>query len=114
MRVRRTYAPPAVKSRPRERCLIDGCENLEELANGRSAGGLCAAHRKRKQLNPERPDFERPIDHAKGRKLGPRRLLLDAVMAFADAEPDELDAKIYTLFKRIRLYTKAVGRRGSR
>lgn len=108
----RRYSPPQVTSRPRESCLVDGCPNLEELANGRSAGGLCAAHRKRKQRRPDRPDFTTPIDASKSRRLGPRALLLDAVLAWADAEPEQLAARTYRLFRRIRIYSRAV--RGGR
>ena len=31
----------------RAKCSVDGCDGLEELANGRRTGGLCATHRKR-------------------------------------------------------------------
>ena len=106
------YATPKVYSRPRERCLVDGCEGLEELANGRSAGGLCAAHRKRKVRSPERPDFITPIDRAKGGHLGPRQLLLEAALAYSEADADEVGAKEKTLLQRARDYSRARKRRG--
>lgn len=67
----------------RSKCLIDGCDRPEELANGRPAGGLCSAHRKRKQ---QRRDLEAPIHERMGlqadgtRRLSPRRALVEAAM----------------------------------
>ena len=43
------YRAPRVVSR--QKCLIDGCMRPEELANGRSVGGLCRGHRYRKYKN---------------------------------------------------------------
>lgn len=84
----RRYSPPQVTSRPRESCLVDGCPNLEELANGRSAGGLCAAHRKRKHLG--RP-LEAPIHHGLGRRQTPREALISAGLQLGDIDSTDDD-----------------------
>ncbi|MFT3708028.1 MAG: hypothetical protein QM817_10265 [Archangium sp.] len=81
--MKRVYAKPRVVSRPREKCAIADCPRLEELANGRSTGGLCAGHRYRKKrqrqleegaiagkTGPRMPAFEAPIDDALGRRRG--------------------------------------------
>lgn len=77
----KAYAPPAVTSR--SKCLIDGCDRPEELANGRSAGGLCAGHRKRKQQG--RP-LEPPLHAGMGRREAPRRALVHAAMDLGDID----------------------------
>lgn len=75
------YTPPAVTSR--SKCLVDGCDRAEELVHGRSAGGLCAGHRKRKQQGR---DLEPPLHAGMGRRESPRRALVHAAMDLADIE----------------------------
>lgn len=93
--MKRAYIGPQVSSRPREKCLVDGCDRLEELASGRSAGGLCAGHRKRKQLQAKgllTVPFESPLHDRMGlqadgsRRLSPRQALVQAAMDMADAD----------------------------
>jgi len=81
--VKRPYVAPQVESRPREKCLVEGCSRLEELASGRSAGGLCAAHRKRKQQG--RP-LEPPLHDGVGRLLTPRQALVAAGLGLGDID----------------------------
>ena len=98
------YRAPRVVSRAK--CLVDGCDRLEELANGRSAGGLCAGHRKRKKL--QRP-IEGPLNESKAHRRTPRQMVLDAVQRVADAdatEDDEYDRAVEELFRTIRRYRK--------
>ena len=96
----RPYSPPQVSSRSvtrtREKCLVDGCDRLEELASGRSAGGLCAGHRKRKQQQAKgllTVPFESPIR----RRRSPRAALIDAAMSLGDVDTD---ADFDTAFRR--------------
>ena len=63
----------------RSKCLIEGCDRLEELANGRSAGGLCAGHRKRKVRESARP-IEEPLNERIARRVRPRQALRQAVV----------------------------------
>lgn len=77
------YTPPTVVTR--SRCLIDGCDRWEELANGRSAGGLCAGHRKRKSQG--RP-LEPPLHAGMGRRESPRRALVHAAIDLRDIDTD--------------------------
>lgn len=85
--MRLPYSPPTITSR--SKCLIDGCDRPEELANGRSAGGLCSSHRKRKQQG--RP-LEEPIHERMGlqrdgtRRMSPRQALVHAAMDLADID----------------------------
>ena len=87
--MKRAYIGPQVSSRPREKCLVDGCDRLEELASGRSAGGLCAGHRKRKQLQAKgllTVPFDSPLHDGMGRRRSPRRALIDAAMSLGDVD----------------------------
>lgn len=100
----RSYSPPQVSSRSvtrtREKCLVDGCDRLEELASGRSAGGLCAGHRKRKQQQAKgllTVPFESPIHEGMGRRRSPRAALIDAAMSLGDVDTD---ADFDTAFRR--------------
>jgi hypothetical protein len=76
---------------PRQKCLIEWCDRLEELANGRSAGGLCSGHRKRKQQG--RP-LDAPLHERMGRQSGnvrrqsPRRALLEAALQIGDVSTE--------------------------
>lgn len=109
--MKRSYASPRLQSRPREKCLVDGCDRLEELASGRSAGGLCAAHRKRKKRGQP---LEPPIDERNARVgphraplRSPRQALLDAALAYADADAENADGRLFTLLRRARIYGRA-------
>lgn len=79
--VRRAYSTPQVQSRPAEKCLVEGCERLEELASGRSAGGLCAGHRYRKKKNLP---LEPPLHEGLARRQTPRQALTAAVMGLLE------------------------------
>ena len=71
---------------PPARCLWDGCESLEELASGRSAGGLCSLHRYRKRMGLP---MDAPRNNGKAHHLTRRQALKEAALAFADAEGPE-------------------------
>lgn len=91
-----------------QRCLVEGCDRLEELANGRSAGGLCAGHRWRKKRG--RP-LGGPLDERRARRLSPSQLVREAIHAYMRAESDEeYDRAFATLMRRLRRYRHA--RRG--
>lgn len=80
--MKRAYAKPSVVTR--ERCSVADCENYEELARGRSNGGMCSGHRKRAQLGlPLTP--LRVWTRGRRRK---RRLLLELVLRFVEADGD--------------------------
>lgn len=81
--MKRPYVAPQVQSRPRELCLVEGCTRFEELASGRSAGGLCAAHRKRKTQGRA---LETPIHDGIGRRKAPRVALIEAAIALGDID----------------------------
>lgn len=70
----------------RERCLIDGCTRLEELASGRSAGGLCATHRHRK--NHGLP-MEAPINESRARTLTKMQVAFQAAIRLADVPAED-------------------------
>lgn len=99
--MKRPYATPSVVSRPRERCLVDGCPNFEELTWSGSSGGLCSGHRKRKQRG-QRIDV--PLDQSRAGRVSARELVLQAALAFADAEPEQVAAKTYTLLRLAKVY----------
>lgn len=67
----------------RSRCLVDGCDRLEEFASGRSAGGLCAGHRRRKAL---RQPLETPLNDGFARRLTRHQTLLEAAIALSDVD----------------------------
>jgi len=94
----RPYSPPQVSSRaiarPREKCLVDGCDRLEELVSGRSAGGLCAGHRYRKRHGLP---LEPPLHEGLARRRSPRAALIDAAMSLGDVDTD---ADFDTAFRR--------------
>jgi hypothetical protein len=71
-------------SPPRSKCLVDGCDRLEELASGRSAGGLCAGHRKRKVRGLP---IWTPLDSLKAHRHTPRELLIESAIALGDVDP---------------------------
>lgn len=82
----KSYKPPAVTTRAK--CLIDGCDRLEELANGRSAGGLCAGHRYRKKRGLP---LEPPLHEGLARRRGPKEALLEAALRLADVDGDDAE-----------------------
>lgn len=85
-------APAA--DRPRLRCAWEDCPNFEELSRGRSTGGLCSAHRKQKRKQGPLGEVQtrfRPSRSARDRLISARRNLLEASLAYADAEPEALD-----------------------
>lgn len=85
--MRRPYTSPQVHSRPAERCLVEGCERLEELASGRSAGGLCAAHRYRKKRGLP---LEPPVNGALGTPGKTfKAALVEAALRLADVGEDD-------------------------
>ena len=99
----RPYAKPQVITR--ERCLVEGCERWEELANGRPAGGLCAAHRKRKQQGRQ---LETPIRQFFSRGSF-RSLLVDAAVTLAEVDPADdaaFDRALARVVRRIERYRK--------
>lgn len=85
-------APAA--DRPRLRCAWEDCQNLEELSRGRTTGGLCSAHRKQKRRRGPLGEVQtrfRPSHSARDRLIAARRNLLEAALAYAEAEPEALD-----------------------
>jgi L-asparaginase II len=84
-----------VSALPRQKCIVDGCPELEELVNGRAAGGLCQAHRRRKQRKSSTVAFEAPIqERFRPRTMrSARALLREKALAFADV--DALDLKAF-------------------
>lgn len=68
-------------SPPRERCLVDGCDRLEEMAGGRPAGGLCAGHRYRKKRGLP---LEAPLHAGLARRQTPREALVAAALELGD------------------------------
>lgn len=102
--MKRPYATPSVVSRPRERCLVDGCPNFEELTWSGTANGLCSAHRKRKQRGQP---LEPPLGASTRTRLPTRRKLLEAALAFADAEPHQLASRTHTLLRLAKEYGSA-------
>ncbi|PZR17518.1 MAG: hypothetical protein DI536_04180 [Archangium gephyra] len=77
---RRPYAKPSVVTRAP--CSVPDCDRYEELTRGRSNGGKCSGHRRREQLGlPLGP--LRVWTRGRTRK---RRLLLELVLRFVDAE----------------------------
>lgn len=88
-RKRKPYAKPAVLSR--EKCLLfDSCGNLEELVNGRSAGGLCAAHRRRKR---KQQSLEQPLNLSRSRRMSKFQVLCEAALAFSEADGEDAYAR---------------------
>lgn len=110
--MKRPYAKPSVVSRPmrlREKCLVEGCTRFEELAGGRSAGGLCSGHRYRKKhglpLEGLLDDAKAPGPGGVGRKMSQRQMLSEAALAVADAKDDaEFDRALDRLRKRAERY----------
>lgn len=85
----RPYSSPQVSSRRREKCLVDGCDRLEEMKAGRPAGGgLCAGHRYRKKHGLP---LEPPLHEGLARRRSPRRALLEAALALGDTSTDSDD-----------------------
>jgi hypothetical protein len=108
--VKRPYAKPQVQTA--SKCLVDGCERAEELVRGRPAGGLCAAHRRRKKLGQS---FDEPIDDRLSRsvhRMSPAELLMVAVVRLGDAEgPEDFRRARATFFKRVWRFVRTVRRR---
>ncbi len=74
----------------RQSCLIDGCDRMEELAGGRSTGGLCAGHRNRKKLQNRgllTVPFDSPLHDGLARRRSPRQGLHEAAIAVVDGAP---------------------------
>lgn len=69
-----------------EKCLWGDCPLLEEMVNGRSAGGYCAGHRYRKRRNLP---MDTPISEALGRRQSPLEGLKEAAFRLADCPTDE-------------------------
>lgn len=91
------YSKPTVVTR--QKCLVDGCERLEELSGGRPAGGLCSTHRKRKV---RRRWSDAPIRSYGAR---PRAAIVEGIYEVADADSDEeFERALERFFKRIQRY----------
>lgn len=104
--MRKPYKPPAVTTRAK--CLVDGCDRPEELANGRSAGGLCAGHRYRKKHGLP---FEPPLHEGLARRRSPKASLLEAALRLADVEGnDDFDRAWRNFQFHVRKYRRRVGR----
>lgn len=94
------------------RCLVDGCDRLEELVRGRSAGGLCAGHRYRKRRGLP---LESPLDANKAHRLTPWQQVLEASLAHAGADgPLAYRRAIDRLRKAVLRYGVVVVRRRGR
>lgn len=87
------YTKPSVRSAAK--CLVEGCMRTEELANGRSAGGLCAGHRWRKKRGL--PLDATPISDSLARRLTPRQMLEEAAVGLAEAEGPDIDGALRRL-----------------
>lgn len=113
--MRRPYASPQVQSRPAEKCLVEGCDRLEEMKAGRpSGGGLCAGHRYRKKKNLP---MDTPLHDGLARRLSPRRALLEAALAMGDVPSEEASdpaarRALDRLTHAARVYAAAVRKRG--
>lgn len=102
--MKKPYRAPEVQSRLRERCLVDGCPNFEELTWSGTANGLCSAHRKRKQRGQP---LDTPLGASTSSRTPTRRKLLEAALAFADAEPHQLASRTHTLLRLAKEYGSA-------
>lgn len=93
----------------RKRCVIDGCERLEELANGRPTGGRCAAHRKRKHT-ATRLTLTSPVVSRFWKRRDGLEALLESALAYADVDADEAYTAAVLRLKRAALrYAESLG-----
>lgn len=76
----KTYQAPK-----RERCLVEGCDRLEEMVGGRPAGGLCAGHRYRKKRGLP---LEPPLHEGLARRQKPGEALVAAALELMEAPTD--------------------------
>lgn len=87
--MKRVWVSPQVQSRAK--CLVDGCDRPEELAGGRSAGGLCSGHRYRKKRGL---DLEPPLHEGLAKRRSPRRALIEVALQLGDvATESDSDAE---------------------
>ncbi len=97
--------------RQRQKCLIDGCDRMEELVHGRPAGGLCAGHRHRKKRGL---DLTRPLDPSKSHRLSHWQMLHEAAVVLALAEEEAYQRALDRLRKAAVRYGQRLLRRRRR
>lgn len=69
-----------------QKCLQEGCVRLEEMVDGRSAGGYCAGHRYRKRRGLP---MEPPLHEGLARRRPAFDALLDKAIQLGDTPTDE-------------------------